>query len=1206
MKKGQSKKKGTQDDNKDHEAEYGMLGELEHILARPDMYIGSIRSDMKTQKIVEFGKEGKFRIIESEIAYNAGMERLFLEIISNAADNARKSRELKIDPGTIRVKVEGGTISVRNEGRPISTKWHSQHKMWVPEMIFSHLRAGSNFNDDEDKKWAGRNGLGAKLCACYSKSFAIDILNAQEKVRYQQEFINNLGERIPPRRVEMKNSPATSYTEITYKLDFKRFYCLAGKERDHHNNRGPTGNPLHCPICWEDVHGPENSYLNVRFETNASYHDIPEPYGDDPFHCLECWEHNHGDETQSKYATEYIGLIARLSLDFAFNCNIPIVFENNGEVYQFDITSPLEFAKAYMPELVNIKSQPIIHESRDGDTRMVMVDTPHNGSVISFANGMPTIHGGVHVNEWLNGFAEKVKRELEKKYQIKITVAHIRNHVTIFLSVYVPNPEFDSQLKQRLTRPKPKVYISPENMRIFETWRAVQAIKDAAERSAKNKIAKATDGKKASFVNVPTADDAGQAGKSQSHKCVAFFVEGLSAKTFFVKGMEFAKGGREFNGCYPLRGKLLNVRKAKTEKIMDSKVIKDIKTFLGLREKVDYTLAKNRATLRYGKAMILVDADDDGIHIKGLLLNFFETFRGLLESGYVEARLNPVIVSVKSKMRLRFYSTGEYERWKKRAKDAEKYSSSYFKGLGTATEDMIRDCFGEPVNQTIECGERDREVLNLAFGNDGAAARKQLYKILISLPEEARMDTKRIHKIEDMVYEELIIFARTANRRHIPVLTDGMKDSYRKVIFAALKSPTTKLQGVEEFAADVKKWTKYRHGSDSLKNVCVSAGQGFPGSNNIPYMDIPCVGVGSRIAKGDDHSNPRYLTCRPSPILRKLFRSEDDIILEPIFEDGKNTCVKTYYPILPLQLVNECSGIGWGWANHSVSYNPIQLIEWINYFIQHVKDGKPNNEFDPPRLVPWWRGYTGILYRVIDKQWITRGRFRDEGNVCYVTDIPVTKSALQYEESLNKMVEKGIIREWKPIGTDPNIPQYRIEGYEKPFTKHKDLHLEEKISENNMTYMDEKDLPINYPGGAKHVCAQYCMKRYEKYVERKEFYTKKLEEDLAATRLRLDFVVDVIEGRLVLGGRTKRQYGPYMTEKGYPESFLKMSLLSITEEKASELRREIEKLEKEIERYKSTHPGDFWLDELEELRIELEKLYPGQWEFSYGYGVLKE
>ena len=157
-----------------------------------------------------------------------------------------------------------------------------------------------------------------------------------------------------------------------------------------------------------------------------------------------------------------------------------------------------------------------------------------------------------------------------------------------------------------------------------------------------------------------------------------------------------------------------------------------------------------------------------------------------------------------------------------------------------------------------------------------------------------------------------------------------------------------------------------------------------------------------------------------------------------------------------------------------------------------------------------------------------------------------------------------------------------------------------------MTYMDNKDLPLTYKGGAKHVCAQFCKIRYEQYILRKELYLKKLEEDLRIESLRLAFVEDVISGRLDIRGANEENYVPYMEEKGYPDTFLGMAYRSFSKKKADALRKQIEELEQQCEKYRTTHPGDLWLEDLQELKQSLEQLYPKQWEFPFGYGELKE
>jgi len=197
------------------EEEYGSLNDIEHVLLRPDTYVGPIELEIKKVNVARLLDPKKnrsksdeeftgFKIEEAEVGYNAGMERIFLEILSNAADNASKSRGLGIDPGRTSVTITYDTVTIRNEGRPVSTVWHKKDKSWIPSLIFFNLRAGSNFNDDEERKWAGRNGFGAKLAAIFSTRYKVTCHNVKEGMRHTQSATKNLSQVGEPERVELK------------------------------------------------------------------------------------------------------------------------------------------------------------------------------------------------------------------------------------------------------------------------------------------------------------------------------------------------------------------------------------------------------------------------------------------------------------------------------------------------------------------------------------------------------------------------------------------------------------------------------------------------------------------------------------------------------------------------------------------------------------------------------------------------------------------------------------------------------------------------------------------------------------------------------------------------------------------------------------------------------------------------------------------
>jgi DNA topoisomerase-2 len=186
---------------------YQLLDEIEHVLKRPGMYIGSTKPHTAKEWILVDSTYER-----EEVTYNPGFLKLFDEIISNSVDEHKRNGKIN----TIQVQVDRGTVTVWDNGG-IPVVQHPEHKVWIPELIFSNLRAGSNFDDDEGRTVAGTNGVGASLVNIFSKRFTIE--TADGKNRFAQTFLDNMSSR-----TEAKISKSTQgFTEISYKPDLERF-----------------------------------------------------------------------------------------------------------------------------------------------------------------------------------------------------------------------------------------------------------------------------------------------------------------------------------------------------------------------------------------------------------------------------------------------------------------------------------------------------------------------------------------------------------------------------------------------------------------------------------------------------------------------------------------------------------------------------------------------------------------------------------------------------------------------------------------------------------------------------------------------------------------------------------------------------------------------------------------------------------------------
>ena len=204
--------------SKDIQNRFKKLSDIDHVLLRPGMYIGSIKTNKSLKYVLESGS-----MILKEITYNPGFLKIFDEILTNSVDESkRQGTKLK----TIKIDIKNDIISIFDDGG-IPVLKNKDHNEWIPEMVFSSLKAGSNFDDDEDRTWAGTNGVGSSLTNIYSKEFKISTCDG--KNHFLQVFSNNMRERT---KAVVKKS-TKNHTEITYIPDLEKF-GLTDIDDDHY------------------------------------------------------------------------------------------------------------------------------------------------------------------------------------------------------------------------------------------------------------------------------------------------------------------------------------------------------------------------------------------------------------------------------------------------------------------------------------------------------------------------------------------------------------------------------------------------------------------------------------------------------------------------------------------------------------------------------------------------------------------------------------------------------------------------------------------------------------------------------------------------------------------------------------------------------------------------------------------------------------
>jgi DNA topoisomerase-2 len=201
--------------------QYQKKTDKEHILDNPDTYIGSVENVDSNLWLYNNNK-----IITKSINYIPGLYKLFDEGVVNCRDHVIRMQQQKTSGTAYQVsKIEisvddDGTIHMLNDGNGIDIAKHPEYDLWIPEMIFGHLRTSTNYNKDEKKIVGGKNGFGFKLVLIWSVFGEIETIDHIRKLKYVQKFSNNLDNIEPPKITKCSAKP---YTRVSFKPDYSRF-----------------------------------------------------------------------------------------------------------------------------------------------------------------------------------------------------------------------------------------------------------------------------------------------------------------------------------------------------------------------------------------------------------------------------------------------------------------------------------------------------------------------------------------------------------------------------------------------------------------------------------------------------------------------------------------------------------------------------------------------------------------------------------------------------------------------------------------------------------------------------------------------------------------------------------------------------------------------------------------------------------------------
>ena len=298
------------------------------------------------------------------------------------------------------------------------------------------------------------------------------------------------------------------------------------------------------------------------------------------------------------YTEDIINLYCRYVVDTAMLTNVNVYFN--------DVLIPVKNLKDYSSLYSSVEEKDVLYINTN-DSQVVIMPS-HSFQFVSFVNGVYTSLGGTHVDAWVEAaFRPLVQKLTKPKSSVTYTIGDVKKFFKIFVVVKVINPEFESQSKHKLESPVIAT-IKTSDINKMLKW----SVMDDIQRSKEIGVLKKLERKKRTFTKIDGLDPANNEGGKLGHQCTLILVEGLAAKTYAVKGIEvgaFGKTGRDFFGIYSLKGKVLNVRNAKASSIANNTVVSDIIKALGAKLDANYTDDQVFMTLRYGRILIITDAD---------------------------------------------------------------------------------------------------------------------------------------------------------------------------------------------------------------------------------------------------------------------------------------------------------------------------------------------------------------------------------------------------------------------------------------------------------------------------------------------------------------------------------------------------------------------------------------------------------------------
>ena len=902
----------------------------------------------------------------------------------------------------------------------------------------------------------------------------------------------------------------------------------------------------------------------------------------------------------SGLSDDMFNLFKKRTLDIAAVTDKSVKVTFNGEVL------PIKSFEDYIEKYIGPKlERPRLNETADRWEYNVCLTPVDEFAQVSFVNGINTTKGGKHVDYLVNQITKKMVEYIKKRKKITVRTTAIKEQLMIFVNCVIENPSFDSQTKDYMSTPIRKFGSKCEIGDKFIEKLAKMGVMDAA--ISLNEIKDVSAGKKnngrkcKSIRGVPKLIDANKAGGRESMECTLILSEGDSAKSGIVSGL--TKQDRDWFGVFPLKGKLMNVKDMALKRINDNAEITNIKKILGLEAGKSYTKEEMKKSLRYGKLLIMTDQDLDGSHIKGLCINLFHSqWHDLVKIDNFLGFMNtPILKATKGKAVLSFYNESDYVKWKETTPQ-KGWKTKYYKGLGTSTAKEFKEYFKKRKIVTFKFDHDCDNSIDKAFNKGRADDRKDW---LGNYEKDNVLDNKK-KKVtyKDFIDKELIHFSKYDCERSIPSLIDGYKTSQRKIAFSAYKRNLVKEIKVAQFSGYVSEHSAYHHGEMSLNKAIVGLAQEFTGSNNINTL-MPNGSFGTRLEGGKDAASERYIFTQINPLMKHINNPLDSPILNYLDDDGTSVEPEYYLPIIPMILVNGGKGIGTGYSYEGLSYDPIDIS---NYIKNRLKGKKSTTE-----MKPYYEGFTGDTIKLEKGRWLLKGTYKILSyDTIQITELPVGSWTVAYKTHLETLMDDkkktAIIKNIKDMCTDALIdftvkfqPGILTNLISKKYDNNinlleKTLKLYTTKSTSNMNLFDDKQRLKKY-NIIEDIIDVYYPVRHNGYKLRKEYQLQALQRKIILLSNKAKFIKEQCDNIIDLRKKKKdvvikllfdRNYAMIDNDEEY-KYLRSMTFDQLEEENIEKLLKECKQKQIEFDILSGKTIEDLWLHDLKEFDKEYKK-----------------